>query len=180
MSWRTLYPASTHEAIEVLTGPFSVPLVTGGLYIVAPGYYVRLEDRSIWRVNDDDAWKIQNWLPDDALQISENRSWFSSVFKYTLYNLHTQVKIQITPEVGPQHSSPFRRYIYDCNLITGEVILNDGSLWQISTLDSDKFRSWLQDDSITVGVNEDWLSFKRPNLLINFSTNDCVRVRWLN
>lgn len=174
-----LFPSSTHQAIEVFNGPVAIPLTNGSLYWLPIGLYVRLEDTSIWRIMDADGWATQDWLSTDALHIMTNRSWFSSPYRYFLANLNTGVRVRVSPEVGPKLSWSLRRFIYDRNLYTREVILNDGSLWTVSSNDDEVFSTWLPDDSIVIGVNDDWLSYKRPNILINLSTNSYVRCRWI-
>lgn len=174
-----LFPDSTQQVVEVLIGPLSLPMVDGGFYSLPQAVYMRLGDGSIWRINEEDVWLTQDWLSSDPLHLMENKSWFAGKYHYYLYNTNTCTKVRICPEMGPKHSWALRRYIHDRNLYTNEVVLNDGSFWKISSMDSNKFANWLPDDSILVGVNDDWLSYKRPNLLINLTTNDCVRAAWV-
>lgn len=174
-----LYPASSHQAIEMFNGPVDIPLTNGTVYILPPGLYVRLEDTSIWRVLDVDHWATQDWLSTDALHLTMNKTWFYTDYRFCLCNLNTRVKVRVKPEVGPKRSWALRRFIYDRNLQTREVILNDGSFFKVSSYDDAQFANWLPDDSVVIGVNDGWLSYKRPNLLINLSTNDFVRCTWV-
>lgn len=174
-----LYPASSHQAIEMFHGPVGIPLTNGTVYLLPPGLYVRLEDTSIWRVLDVDNWATQDWLSTDSLHLTMNKAWFYTDYRFCLCNLNTRFKVRVKPEVGPKRSWALRRFIYDRNLFTREVILNDGSFFKVSSYDDAQFANWLPDDSVVIGSNDDWLSYKRPNLLINLSTNDFVRCTWV-
>lgn len=174
-----VHPGTMHQIVECLPGPVAIPLVDGRVYVLPAGLYVRLEDTSIWRIMDADIWAMQDWLPSDSLQLMTNPTWFSTPFRYSLCNLNTQVQVRICPEVGPRVSWSLRRYIYDRSLITNELILNDGSLWRVTSADAAVFANWLPDDSVIIGVNSDWMSYRRPNIMINLTTNDYVRCSWL-
>lgn len=56
------------------------------------------------------------------------------------------------------------------------VILEDGSLWEISTPDRLKPSSWLKTDVITVVEN---ISYKYPYKLVNHSSGDAVEAKYL-
>lgn len=174
-----IHPGATHQVVEYIHGPFTVPLIDGRVYVLPAGIYVRLEDTSIWRVADDDIWAVQDWLPSDSLHLTSHRTWFGSRYQYNLVNLNTQVQVRVCPEVGPRLNWSLRRFIYDRSLIDNEVVLNDGSLWRVTSSDACVFSKWLPDDSIIIGVNTDWMSFRRAMLLINLTTNDCVRCSWI-
>lgn len=174
-----IHPGATHQVVEYMAGPLAIPLIDGRTYILPHGVYVRLEDTSIWRVMDEDIWAVQDWLPSDSLNLTTHRTWFSTRYQYNLVNLNTQIQVRVCPEVGPRLDWSLRRFVYDRNLITNEVILNDGSMWRVTGADAAIFAKWLPDDSVIIGVNTDWISFRRANLLINLTTNDCVRCSWI-
>jgi len=144
------YPNSTHHPV---------------LYSPA-GDIIQLEDGSIWRVADDDAPCVCSWLATDAVQISPNYSWWSS-FPFRMQNVDTGCCVQVGLKMGPFYDSIFTRWIVSINHTTQELWLNDGSHWQITGLDKSIFQKWLPDDPIIVGNNDDWLSYKMPNILIN-------------
>lgn len=179
-----LYPNSAHKAIEKFPGPVNIPLTTGGFCSLPAGVYVRLEDGTIVRIADEDVWASKDWLPHDTLHIIPFWSWFDPPlhlrpYKYCLCNLNTNVKVRVKLEVGPRVSSPHRRWIRDLNPVNKELVLNDGSFWQIANRDAGEFSMWLPEDSIEIGVNyDDILSYRRPNVLINMSTGGWVRATW--
>jgi hypothetical protein len=174
-----IHPGATHQVVEGFPGPVGIPLVDGRIFLLPPGLYVRLEDTSIWRILDEDIWAMQDWLPSDSLHLTQNKTWFTTRYQYCLCNLNTQVKVRVSPEVGPKLTWSLRRFIYDRSLIAQEIILNDGSLWKVSSADAGVFSHWLPDDSVIIGVNTDWMSFRRPNIIINLTTNDYVRCSWI-
>ena len=144
------YPNSTHHPV---------------LYSPA-GDIVQLEDGSIWRVADEDAPSVCSWLASDAIQISPNYSWWSS-YPFRMQNIDTGCCVQVGLKMGPFYDSIFTRWIVSVNHSTQELWLNDGSHWKVSGLDKSIFQKWLRDDPIVVGSNDDWLSYKMPNILIN-------------
>ena len=52
------------------------------------------------------------------------------------------------------------------------MLLSDGSLWKLSTVESSEYSTWLYNDTIIIGINDGWFMGTYPNLLINVNTNN--------
>lgn len=153
------------------TGAFHNPLVVSGF-----GDTVQLEDGSIWSVSASDAYKTLNWMTSDLIVITPNHEWFSShLFRMT--NQNTGVSIKVNMTLGPIYNGLYTHWIVSINYYTDEIVLEDGSIWQVTGFDSSTFSKWLPNDTVVIGVNDGFLSTSKPNILINVNTLTYVRAK---
>jgi hypothetical protein len=138
------------------------------------GDYVTLNDGSGWTISSSDAYKTLNWLTSDLLVITPNQSWFSSyMFKMTNQNTGVSVKCNLT--LGPIYNGIYTHWIVGINYFTQDVYLENGTVWNVSGLDSSIFSQWMINDTIIMGVNDGYFSTSRPYILINVNTLTHVR-----
>jgi hypothetical protein len=140
------------------------------------GDQLQLHDGSIWSIYYNDAYKTLNWITSDLLVITPNHEMFSSyLFKIT--NQQTGVTVKCNMQLGPIYNGLYTYWIYSINYFTQELILNDGSVWDISSFDSSIFDKWIVGDTIMMGINDGFLSSFNPNILINVNMLNWVRAR---
>lgn len=147
-----LGPGSYHQIIFVPTGV----------------EHVELEDGSIWYLDAHDRKKVLDWFPSDPVYISFNRGWFSN-YPFQIVNTETGQRVAAHMQWGPFVTGDVRytRWIVDIDYGKKIVRLNDATEWTVSSLDGQRLGKWLVDDTVIVGVNEDWTSGWNPNILIN-------------
>lgn len=173
-----IYPGSCQQ-VRFFLGPDFVYLTDGRVQELPPGWYGQFRDGSIWRVADQDVWAISDWSFSDEIHLMFNHTWFSTPYRYLLYNVDLNRSIRLYPQAGPKFDRIERLFVYDRSFIEDEVVLSDGSHWKVTSFDRQNFSEWLLDDSIVIGVNDDWMSTKYPNFLFNLTTNTWIRARWL-
>ncbi len=132
------------------------------------GSIVEIEDGSQFSVSYFDSWKTIGWLSSDVLVITPNSSLFS-LYDYEIHNLTTWEVVECDLFAGPYLYSPYRLWIAGIDYLMDEVLLCDGTLWDISILDWNVLSSWYVGDSIIIGVND---SFINPYILINVETDN--------
>lgn len=161
--------ASTGINFTSHTGAFHSPLA-----ISIFGDSIELEDGSVWSVSPSDGYKALNWLTSDLLVITPNHDWFSShLFKMT--NQATGISVKCNLSLMPVYNGLYTHWIRAINYYTQEIALEDGSIWQVSGLDSSTFSQWLLNDTVIIGVNDGFLSGSKENILINAETLGYVR-----
>lgn len=133
------------------------------------GDTVELMDGSIWAIAASDAYKVVNWLPTDAVVITANHNWFSS-YSFRLTNQNTGdaavCNLYLGP-IDPMYNSIYTHWITAIDYYYDVVYLEDGSRWDISAFDSKVISNWMPNDVVIIGVNDGWLSYSNPNILIN-------------
>ena len=140
-------------------------------YLVAwDGSSVELADGSIWSVSSDDRWATLNWLTGDIIVIIPNHNLFS-VYEYKLVNINTGVNVKVNLSLGPIYNGVYTHWIVAVDQLFGDVVLEDGSRWKMSSWDSSITSKWFLNDTIIIGINDGWLSSSNPNMLINVNTN---------
>lgn len=138
------------------------------------GDQVHLEDGSIWNVYSGDSYKTLNWFTSDQIVITPNHELFSSyLFKMT--NQQTGVTVKCNMQLGPFYNGIYTYWIYAINYYTQEIVLNDGSVWDVSSFDSSVFNQFLVNDTVIIGINDGFLSLTKPNILINVNILNWVR-----
>ena len=72
-------------------------------------------------------------------------------------------------QLGPfiQGDVAYTRWIVDIDYAKRLIRLNDGTEWNVSSMDARRFSKWLIEDVVIIGVNEGWGATWNPNLLIN-------------
>lgn len=152
----TTHPGALHY-VQAVTLPFGDP--------------VQLEDGSIWGVYSGDGYKTLNWLMTDNILITPNRHpvWYS-IYPYCLLNQQTGVTVQATPSAGPWFNGYYTHWIYSIDYYNCQVLLNDGSIWNVPFCDSWILNSYLPGDYVTMGFNDSPGNGLGANILINFNT----------
>jgi len=135
------------------------------------GDTIELEDGSMWGVYSSDRYKTLDWMTGDTIIIVPNDEWFSS-FDYKLVNLNTGAKIKVNLSLGPIYNGIYTHWIVAIDYYRNEVVLEDGSFWRMSSFDESVFKKWLPNDTVIIGINDNWLSGANPNILINVNTNN--------
>lgn len=136
--------------------------------ITLGGDMVFLEDGSGWMVRQKDRYKTLDWLAGDTIVILPNHGWFSSYY-YVLENRNTGAQVSVNLALGPIYNGNYTHWIVAIDYYNGNLCLDDGSMWRISSSDSETVKKWLPNDTIIMGVNDSWFSSK-PNILINVNT----------
>ncbi|MEC7839134.1 MAG: hypothetical protein VX777_03735 [Chlamydiota bacterium] len=137
------------------------------------GDEVTLEDGSIWTVASWDQWKTLNWLTTDTILITQNKYLFSS-YKFMLVNQATGKEVEVNLSLGPIYSGYYTRWIVAIDYLNDQILLDDGSFWEMSVLDYSITKNWYVNDTVIIGVNES-SSTLRPNILINVNMLNYAR-----
>lgn len=140
---------------------------------------VELHDGSIWSIAYGDRWKLNDWLLTDVIAIFPNRYFFSS-YDYILSNQRTGDVVCVDldgMEILPYDPTfmGLRRFIINIDYVGNFLYLNDGSIWSISTNDDYIFRRMYVGEVVFIGLNNNWDSNTRPNILIHFDTQQYCR-----
>lgn len=132
------------------------------------GSTVELTDRSIWSVSSDDRWSTLDWLTGDTIIIVPNTNPFS-IYSYRLINLNTGANVKVNLALGPIYNGIYTKWIVAIDTYYGEIMLQDGSFWKMSSWDSLITNNWYINDTVIIGINNGWLSGSNPNILININ-----------
>lgn len=159
----------TEKAAFLTTHPGALHFVTA---VTLPyGDPVQLEDGSIWSLYTGDNYKTLNWLTTDNILIIPNRNpvWYS-IYPYCLLNQQTGVSVQASPCAAPWYNGFFSRWIYSIDYYNCQLLLNDGSIWNVPYSDSWILNGFLPGDYVIMGFNDFPGNGQGSNILINFST----------
>jgi hypothetical protein len=129
------------------------------------GEQVTLEDGSIWTVSSWDQWKTLDWLTTDTILVMQNK-WLFSSYKFMLINQNTGKEIECNLTLGPIYCGAYTHWIIAIDYFNCEIILEDGSVWQIDPFDYSIMKKWMVNDTIIMGINESSCVY-HPNILIN-------------
>lgn len=140
------------------------------------GETVEFHDGSVWTIASGDTYKTLNWLTSDLLVVTGNHSWFSS-YMFRITNQNTGVSVKANMLLGPIYNGLFTYWIVSINHYTGELCLNDGSVWKLSGLDASTHNKWFINDTIVIGINDGFFSSSKPNILINVNTLSYSRAK---
>ena len=163
------------------------PAASHGIFKVSPFLdKVYLNDGSIWQVYyDADRSVISRWISSND-QIIVSPSSFFDPTDFILVSQRTYevvcvklVEMEIIPSdpyyMGQRLWINQVDYIYDalCGCYFYRIVLNDGSIWEVSSRDSFLCAYFRPGDVVFVGVDE---SFGSPtyNILIHFNTLEYV------
>jgi hypothetical protein len=130
------------------------------------GDSIEFEDGSVWSVYYRDAHKTLNWLPSDLIIVTPNRSWFSS-YGFRLTNQDTGISVEANLTLGPIYNAPFTHWIVGIDYYNNSIYLEDGTIWHMSYFDESTTKKWVVNDTVIIGINDGWLSYSNPNILIN-------------
>lgn len=129
------------------------------------GEQVTLEDGSIWTVSSWDQWKTLDWLTTDTILVMQNK-WLFSSYKFMLVNQNTGKEIECNLTLGPIYLGAYTHWIVAIDYLNCEVLLEDGSVWQVDPFDYTIMKSWMIHDTVIIGINESSCVY-HPNILIN-------------
>lgn len=128
--------------------------------------HIEMEDGSIWTVHPGDAYITLSWLPTDLIVVTPNHSWFSP-YQFKITNQNTAQAVLTNMQLGPIYNGLYTKWIVGIDYYYNVVYLNDGSAWNMSSLDSGTIGKWLVNDTVVIGVNDGFLASMNPNILIN-------------
>lgn len=134
---------------------------------------VTLNDGSVWDVHYADRYKIMGWMPTDCVVISANDAWFST-YKFLMTNQVTGDAIEVNMVQGPFYNGLSTHWVVAIDYYNQQMILEDGTLWKISSSDYMIMKHWIVNDTVMIGVNTSWFS-SYPNILINVKRLNYVR-----
>lgn len=129
------------------------------------GEQVTLEDGSVWTVSSWDQWKTLDWLTTDTILVMQNK-WLFSSYKFMLVNQNTGKEVECNLTLGPIYSGAYTHWIIAIDYLNCEVILEDGSIWQVDPFDYTVMKKWMINDTLIIGINESSCVY-HPNILIN-------------
>ncbi|MEM1283558.1 MAG: hypothetical protein AAGG81_08400 [Chlamydiota bacterium] len=129
------------------------------------GEQVTLEDGSIWSVSSWDQWKTLDWLMTDTILLIQNK-WLFSSYQFMLVNQSTGKEVECNLTLGPIYSGAYTHWIVAIDYLNCEVVLEDGSIWQIDPFDYTVMKKWMINDTVILGINEVSCIY-HPNILIN-------------
>lgn len=144
---------------------------------VITGNVLEIEDGSLWAICSSHLYKTTNWITTDKLIITQNTIWFSS-YDHCVVNLTTGDTIHVNLAEGPFRNGAHTRWIIGIDYINRNLVLDDGSVWYVSSMDSSIMYNWAIDDTIIIGVNDGWYSSKNHILInvrkINYACAHCL------
>ncbi len=134
---------------------------------------IEIQDGSIWSVPFADRYIVSHWFPGDVIVVTPNHNLFSP-YRFRMTNQNTYEGIDVDLNLGPFYMGAYTYQISALNDYTHQIILNDGSLWNISALDASIMAHWHGGDVVIIGVNDGLFSASLPNILINVHTLEYV------
>lgn len=149
--------------------------------------YMTLEDGSIWRLRTSDVYKynvFNRWAQNHPIVIAANNGWFP-LQKYRLINQATDETIYADLYAVPGYygivvATAHTRRVISINYPSYQLVLDDGSLWNISN--GYTLQSWSIGDVVVIGIN-DSIARLDANILINYRTCSYVNgqtITWTN
>lgn len=137
---------------------------------------VEFKDGSRWKVSRLDG--IKGWEKSKHLVITQNHATFSTA-SYALVNLDIKLAEPISLIREPTPGKDVQ-YVKNIIFVNDIVTLSDGLKWVIHSSDRGKLSKMVENDRILIGVNSEGDKDKNPYLLIDTSTNNCVRAQLLD
>ena len=162
---RALFYSTSHEG--VFQAPVSITLL---------GDEIELLDGSLWYIRPADRFKTIDWLVTDTIVLMQNTSWLSS-YDFVMVNLNTGDHVEVDMTMGPYYAGIYTYYIVAIDYFSDEILLNDGSVWDISLFDN--IGHWTVNDTVIIGINDAFSLFNQ-NILINVNTLDYVEANCIN
>jgi len=143
--------------------------------IAVDGDSIEMEDGSWWKISTSDSYKVLGWRINDPLVVTPYNTWLSST-SYTITNKNTGSKVKAKLSVGPITYGPNSHWVTSFDPFSGYVCLENNSCWMISSSDLNLLREWALNDTIIMGVNDQWFS-SYDFILINVNMNHFVRAK---
>jgi len=130
---------------------------------------IELEDGSFWKVNGFDMHKLRSWASNDVLTIIPNSWPFSGEYKIT--NRTTGDSIAADLFIGPIAFGPSTHWIVSIDPWLNRVYLENGTYWDVRSLDSHLLSQWALNDTVILGRGgNEWFGF-HDSTLINVNMN---------
>lgn len=168
---RSQFDETTAAALEeTLYGSNASYIDERALYritsIGSNGSNIELPNGSSWEVRWSDRRTVKSWKRYQEIYFSPGSS--LSSYRYTVVNLSTQEQAQVLLASYPWYDSS-TQYITDIDTTTGHIQLSNKSYWDVSRFHYKYIAQWKVGDAVMIGVNNGFLSFSNPNIIINIS-----------
>ncbi len=144
---------------------------------------IELEDGSWWKISSSDSWILSGWQVGDFVTITPNTGWFSSA-RFLIQNKSRGTHVKAEIEVGPETYGPYSWLVQSLDVFSGIVCLAQQSIngvtqtyWKVDFSDNYLLREWAVNDTVIVGVNDNWFS-SYDNILINVNMNHFLRAKF--
>lgn len=162
--YSTTHQAAYHKALNVSTD----------------GVDVELEDKSIWAVHSWDASKVKKWNSLDTIVIAPNKNIFTRwSYPYKFINLDTKevakAKMKLLPIFNDPNVDIYVHWIDDIDYNRRLIRLEDGSIWSITSSDSNMMLKFDRYNIVIVGTNDGWFRGSCPNILLCVKNNMYIR-----
>jgi hypothetical protein len=131
-----------------------------------------MEDGSIWHINSSDRNTLSWWKVSDPIVVTQS-GWFSS-YKFKIVNKSTNTSVDASLSLGPLLGGQYTHKIVGIDYGRGEILLANGSRWNISYNDRTLLNEWLLNDTIIVGINTRWFS-SGEFILIDVEMNNHIK-----
>ena len=129
---------------------------------------VEFTDGSTWETLSYD---VRGWQSGDVILVTQNDSIFSSSPRYELQDLTADKTSPARLMLGPVRNNPNTHIIEAINYDTKQILLENGSLWDISYSNSSIFDKWLAGDLVILGTNAEHYYSAYSYILINTNSN---------
>ena len=149
------------------------------------GYYLRLEDASVWKVDWFNAWNSWNWKKDDSISVYPDQT--------HLENLNADpcsktIEARLCP---PRETIPYRHFISEILDDGYSIKLDNGFIWDADWLtlySPKKIKGWQKGDEVTLsfgikGRDGERIFYQLTNVRtfeMTFVRNNCHVDQWLN
>ena len=143
------------------------------------GNTVELEDGSIWNIHSRDSQKTLNWLATDILVVTPNHCWFS-IYDFRLVNQNTGASVRANLSLGPIYNGLQTHWIVGIDYNNRVIVLEDGSVWNMSYFDDAVVKKWLMNDIVIIGINDGWFAGNKRNILINVNMLNYAACKCIN
>lgn len=130
------------------------------------GDWVLFEDGSKWQISYSDQLEVVCWLPGDVVYVTQSDG-FLSVYNYMIINETRGTVIYANRISKPCYNGFYTRYIVSIDRYADRIMLNDGSLWNVSWIDDSIMQRWMENDTVIVGINSGFDCLAYPFILIN-------------
>lgn len=144
-------------------------------YFGAFNDWVEFEDGTTFRIASYDRGTLSYWAEGDLIYILKGAGWFWS-YDCRIYNATTGDIVDADLNNGPIPNGPYSLFIAAIDDFQGIIYLQNGSVLIVDSSDIHKLITWSPYDYVITATNDDWASYRSPNLLINAATKDFIRV----
>lgn len=139
---------------------------------------VEFTDGSKWVVPSSEYYTVLDWRPGDYVLITQNIRIFSFYY-YEIENLTTNSSSLANLKLWPIRDCEHTHKIEAINYGTKQLILEDGSLWDISASHAYIFNNWTVGDLIIIGnnYNQNYTAYKYILINTNQSLTQFARAK---